>query len=166
MKRTSLFLIALSILTIAVPSFAGSATANLPISANVAAVCTITTTPVALGAYDPVVANAAAPLNANGAVNVACTKGASATIDLGNGVNPNGTTNRQMANGLNMLGYGLYTNGTWTTVWCSGLTGGTTVSYTSASKAVTAITVYGQIPAGQDVAVGSYADTVVATINY
>lgn len=167
MKRTVLFLIALSILIIAVPSFAAnSATANLNISANVSAVCTITTSPVAFGSYDPVVANAAAALNANGSVNVACTKGASATIDLGNGSNPNGTTNRQMTNGTSMLPYSLYKDSGLSQVWGSGLTGGTTYAYTSASKASTAVTVYGQIPAGQDVTVGSYTDTVVATVNY
>src|SRR5579872_5216783 len=133
MKRTVLFLIALSILIIAVPSFAGSQTANLNISANVAAVCSITTSPVAFGAYDPVVANAAAALNANGSVNVACTKGATATIDLGNGGNFAGGT-RSMNAGANLLNYGLFQDAAFTQPWGSGLTGGTTHTYNSATK--------------------------------
>ena len=165
MKRTILFLIALTVL-ISVPTFAATATSNLAISASVSAVCTVTTSPVSFGAYDPVVANAAAALNANGAVNVACTKGTAATIDLGNGLNPNGTTNRQMISGANLLGYGLYKDAGLTQVWGAGLTGGSTASYNAANKNVTAVTVYGSIPAGQDVAVGAYADTVVATVNY
>ena len=74
MKRTILSLAVLSLISI--PAFAGSATANLNVSASVAAVCTISTAPVAFGAYDPVVANAATDLNGTGTVTVACTKGA------------------------------------------------------------------------------------------
>ncbi|PYQ60098.1 MAG: SCPU domain-containing protein, partial [Acidobacteria bacterium] len=42
MKRTILSLIALTAFAVSVPAFAGSASANLNISASVAAVCTIT----------------------------------------------------------------------------------------------------------------------------
>jgi spore coat protein U-like protein len=166
MKRTVLSLIALTALVVAAPAFAAQQTANLPITASVSAVCNITTTAVAFGAYDPVVANAAAPLNANGAVNVACTKGTPATIDLGNGLNPSGTATRQMISGANLLGYGLYKDAAFSQVWGSGMTGGSTAAYNSPTKAITAVTVYGSIPAGQDVGVGAYSDTVVATINY
>lgn len=164
MKRTILSLAILSLI-ITPAAFAATATANLSISASVAAVCTVSTSPVAFGAYDPVVANAAAALNANGSVTVACTKGASATVDLGVGGNLSGGS-RRMAAGANFLNYALYQDAALTTVWGSGMTGGSTKTYNSTSKAPTALTVYGSIPAGQDVAVGSYADTVVATVNY
>jgi len=85
MKRSVLFLIALTV--VSTPLFAASKNANLDISASVAANCTITTGPVAFGAYDPVGANAAADLLAAGSVTVACTKGSVTTIDLGNGGN-------------------------------------------------------------------------------
>lgn len=165
MKRTVLFLIALTVLAFSSPVFAASATANLNVSASVAAVCTITTSPVAFGAYDPVVANAATDLTASGAVNVACTKGAASTIDLGNGGNFLGGT-RRMGSGTDFLNYGLYKDAALTQVWGTGLTGGTTASYTSASRAVSAITVYGRVPQAQDVTVGAYSDVVLATINY
>ena len=71
MKRSVLFLIALTV--VSTPLFAASKNANLDISASVAANCTITTGPVAFGAYDPVGANAAADLLATGSVTVACT---------------------------------------------------------------------------------------------
>ena len=38
--------------------------------------------------------------------------------------------------------------------------------YTAASKAAANLTVYGRVAPGQDVAVGSYTDTVVATVNF
>lgn len=164
MKRTILSLAILSLI-ITPAAFAGSATANLNVSASVAAVCTINTSPVAFGAYDPVVANAATALSGTGTVTVACTKGASATVDLGVGNNLSGGS-RRMAAGANYLNYALYQDGTHTTVWGSAMTGGSAETYNSTTKAPTALTVYGSVPAGQDVAVGSYSDVVVATINY
>ena len=49
----------------ATPAHAGSAPANLAVSASIAANCTISTTAVAFGAYDPVVTNATTALNAS-----------------------------------------------------------------------------------------------------
>ncbi len=163
MKRTILSLAILTLTT--VPAFAGTATANLNISASVSAVCTITTSPVAFGAYDPVVANASTDLTAAGSVNVACTKGAAATIDLGNGGNLFGGS-RRMSSGTDFLDYALYKDAARTQVWGTGLAGGTTMAYTSASKASTAVPVYGTVPQNQNVTVGAYSDVVLATINY
>ena len=163
MKRTVLSLAVLSLITI--PTFGATATANLNVSASVSAVCTISTLPVAFGAYDPVVTNAATDLNGSGTLTVACTKGASATIDLGVGNNLSGGT-RRMSSGTDFLNYSLYKDAARTQVWGTGMTGGTTLTYNSASKASTAVTVYGKVPQAQDVTVGSYADVVVATINY
>ena len=163
MKRTILSLAVLSLISI--PAFAGSATANLNVSASVAAVCTISTAPVAFGAYDPVVANAATDLNGTGTVTVACTKGASATIDLGNGNNLSGGS-RRMSSGSDFLNYSLYKDAARTQVWGTGLAGGTTYTYNSASKTATNVTVYGKVPQAQDVTVGAYSDVVLATINY
>ena len=163
MKRTILSLAVLSL--IAVPTFAATATANLNVSASVAAVCTISTSPVAFGAYDPVVANAAANLNGTGTVTVACTKGAAATIDLGNGNNLSGGS-RRMSSGSDFLNYSLFKDAARTQVWGTGLAGGTTQAYNAASKAATAVTVYGMVPQNQDVTVGAYSDVVLATINY
>jgi spore coat protein U-like protein len=165
MKRTVLFLIALTVLVFSVPAFAASATANLNVTSSVAAVCTITTSPVAFGPYDPVVANAATDLTASGSVNVACTKGAAATIDLGNGGAFSGGS-RRMGSGTDFLNYALYKDALRSQVWGSGLAGGTTAAYTALTKASTAVTVYGTVPQAQDVTVGAYSDVVLATINY
>jgi spore coat protein U-like protein len=165
MKRTVLSLIALTAFVVSVPAFAASASAPLPISASVAAVCTITTSAVAFGAYDPVVANAATDLLAAGSVNVACTKGTASTIDLGNGGNF-AAGSRRMASGTDFLNYALYKDAARTLVWGTGLAGGTTQAYVAASKAVTAVPVYGTVPQAQDVTVGAYSDSVLATITY
>ena len=73
--RQSVLVSAVS-LAAASTAFAGSATSNLAMSANVTANCTISTAAVAFGAYDPIVANAATPLDTTGTVTITCTKGA------------------------------------------------------------------------------------------
>src|SRR5712691_5700247 len=155
MKRTVLFLITLTV--ISVPAFAGTATAPLPISANVVANCTITTGPVAFGAYDPVVANAAAPLDTTGAVNVACTRGATGLrIDLNTGSNPLAGARRMLSGATEYLTYELYTDGGHTTVWGSGAGAGGGLAIADApSRAVRSFTVFGRVPAGQDALSGA-----------
>ena len=148
----------------AAPALAQTATANLAVSATVAKNCSITTTAVAFGSYDPVVANATTNLDGTGTVVVACTKGAGTRIDLGLGSNAQGTT-RRMSGGTDFLTYELYQNTGRTTVWGSGAAAGQPIA-AAPSKAARTFTVYGRVPAGQDVAAGSYNDTVVATINF
>jgi spore coat protein U-like protein len=150
------------------PALAATATANLSVTADVSANCTISTSAVAFGAYDPVSANASTPRNGTGTVTVTCTSGASATITLDQGSNANtGSTDavplRRMASGGSRLSYFLYQEAGHTTVW--GNTAGTGVAHTGTGTA-SAITVYGQITQGQNVPAGSYADTVVATVTY
>ncbi len=69
-----------------------------------------------------------------------------------------------MQNGRALLNYGLYSNGTWTTNW--GNTSGTNWVSGTGNGAAQNITVYGQIPAGQYVTPGSYADTIAVTVTY
>ena len=146
------------------PALAQTATANLNVTASVANRCTITTTAVSFGAYDPVVDHATTPLDGTGSVIVACTKGATGTrIDLGQGSYYSGA--RRMQAGTEFLTYELYSNSGRTTVWSSGAGNG--LSLTPApSSAPRTFDVYGRVPAGQDVGVGSYSDVVVATINF
>lgn len=147
---------------------AGTATANLSVTATIDANCTISTSPVAFGSYDPIVANAAAPLDSTGTVTTACTNGTAATITLGQGSNPvAGSTDavplRQMASGANRLPYFLYSDNGRTTIW--GNTSGTGMADTGIG-ADSALTVYGRIPPGQNQPAGNYSDTVVATVTY
>jgi spore coat protein U domain-containing protein, fimbrial subunit CupE1/2/3/6 len=161
--RVALMLAGL-VLGLAAPTLAQTDTANLSVSTSVSKNCSITTTPVAFGAYDPVVANVTTPLDAAGAVIVTCTKGAGTRIDLNAGANASGSI-RRMAGGGDFLTYELYQDTTRTTVWGSGSGAGQTITG-APSKAPRTFTVFGRIPAGQDVVAGAYADTVVATINF
>ena len=69
-----------------------------------------------------------------------------------------------MAGGGAFLSYEIYKDAARTTVW--GNSGAGLVSYTAASKAATAITDYGRIPAGQDQPVAAYTDKVTGSINF
>jgi spore coat protein U-like protein len=156
------------------PASAGNATSNLPVSATVTANCTISTSAVAFGSYDPVSANASTALPGNGSVTIACTKGSAPNITLDLGSNPTGSTRRMKA-GAEFLTYELYQpanttpntacTGTETQVW--GTTGAAIFTPTSpGSKAGRTYNVCGTVAPGQDVSVGTYNDTVVATVNF
>jgi spore coat protein U-like protein len=150
------------------PVHAATRSANLSVSASVAANCTITTTPLNFGGYDPVEANSATPLDGTGAVNIACTKGSVTPISLDLGLNASGTTRRMTDGSGAYLQYELYSDSGRTTVWGDGGPGHG-AKYTPAaapSKAQRSFTVYGRVPADQDVAAGSYGDTVQATVEF
>ena len=172
MKRSTLTLIALSVVLFSVPAFAASTNTTFQVQATVIANCTISAVNLNFGNYDPISANAAAgsDLYGNTTVTVACTKGAPNVwigLDAGaNSASAVGTT-RAMASAGNFLNYDLYLanpNPAPGAVW--GNTQATGKSYVAASKAATAITVFGRVPKNQDAAVGTYTDTITATINY
>ena len=154
---------------------AGSTPANLAVSAQVNANCTITTSAVAFGSYDPVSANAASALPGTGSVTIACTKGSAPSITLGLGLNSAGSQRNMkiVGGGTDVLGYQLFqppdtTPGTacpGSTVWDASV-GGTFTPTAPTTKAARTYNVCGTVAAGQDVSVGTYNDTVVATVNF
>lgn len=148
---------------------AGTDTSNLSATASVAANCTISTSPVAFGAYDPIVTNSATALDGTGTVTVTCTSGSTGTVTLGQGANVDtGSSDtaplrRMLANTSDHLSYNLYSDSGRTTVW--GNTGVTGVARTGTGTS-DAVTVYGSVTAGQNVPAGNYSDTVVATVTF
>jgi spore coat protein U-like protein len=152
-------------LLFAATTSAATATANLGVSATVTNNCTISTTALAFGSYDPVAAHAATDLDGTGAVSVACTKGTTATVGLGLGSNASGSARRMSDGSGNFLTYELYQDSGHSTVW--GAAGAGLLSPAAApSKTARSFTVYGRVVSNQDVTAGSYSDTVVATVNF
>ncbi|MEH1928174.1 Csu type fimbrial protein [Nostoc sp.] len=156
----------------AAPAMAATATTNLGTTATVVANCTISTTPVAFGSYDPVTTNAGTALTGTGTVTTTCTDGSVASITLDQGSNPaTGSTDaapaRQLIDGsTNTLLYSLYSDTGRTVVWgnTSGA-GGTDVTVTGSGVAQ-ASTVYGSIAGAQNKPAGAYTDTVQATVTF
>jgi spore coat protein U-like protein len=156
-------------------------TALLAVSANVNPNCTISTSAVNFGRYESLLANATAPLNAAGRVSIACTKGSVPKISLDFGQNPSGERRRMalsVAAGAGVsdrLYYDLYlppdvvpgTGCRYPGAMAWGSSPSEAFTPTPAlTRAPRSYSVCGTIPAGQGVSMGSYADTVVATVNF
>jgi spore coat protein U-like protein len=167
MRRISIVLAGLTVVSFAAESrLSGqSASASLAVSASVSKNCTISTAPVNFGAYDPVAANATAPLDGTGTVTISCTKGAPAKVGLSLGNNGQGTTRRMSGGTAAYLAYELYKDTGRATVW--GNTSDTALDIPAApDRNPRAFTVYGRVAGAQDATVGNYTDTVLATVNF
>ena len=163
--RQSLALVVIPALASGALAVADSATATIAVSATVRRNCTIATAPVAFGSYDPVVANATTPLDASATVTIACTMGTPANIGLDDGSNAS-ATQRRLTNGSNaFMDYQVYLDSGYATVWGSDV-GNRLDAGTSPSKTPREFPVYARVPAGQDIPIGPYTDSVVATVNF
>lgn len=148
-----------------VSTLADSATATIAVSATVRRNCTIATAPLAFGSYDPVVAHATTPLDASATVTIACTMGTPAMIGLDGGSNA-AATQRRLSNASSVyMNYEMFLDSGYATVWGNDV-GNQLDAGTSPSKVPRDFTVYGRIPAGQDVPIGPFNDSVVATVNF
>jgi spore coat protein U-like protein len=123
-----------------------------------AANCTFTVQSVAFGNYDPILGQS---VNSAGNVTVSCNVIDSYSITLSPG---QGTLLvRQMRNGGYGLNYNLYTDALRTMIWGDG-TSGTVIVSDSAIGGI--YTVYGRIPANQNLPAGTYTDSVTVTLNF
>lgn len=120
--------------------------------------CTASATGVAFGTYDPF---SSAPLDSTGSISVTCSSSTSYTIALSAGQGSFAT--RTLTSGVHPLAYNLYTDVLRTTVWGDGSGPTATVAGSGTSAS---FNVYGRVPALQNAYVGSYADTIVVTVNF
>ena len=135
--------------------------------------CSTTANGVVFGIYSPL---NAVPLNSSGLVSITCTllSGAATTVNMTVALSAGSSGSlaaRTMLNGAQALTYNLYWSTAYAQVWGDG-TGGSfygvaslRLTPTTPTQAVSGVT-YGQVVALQDVGAGSYADTIVVTVNY
>ena len=127
--------------------------------------CSVTTTPVSFGNYDPFVAT---PLDTTGTITVTCDKAQGqpppVTISISASPNSGVFIPRQMKHSSrpNVLNYNLYTKQNRTTVWGDG-TGGTSVVVAQGTQQRKE-TIYATIPPRQNVPAGVYSDILTVTI--
>jgi spore coat protein U-like protein len=125
-----------------------------------AATCTVSGAGPQFGTYD---LNASTPLDAAGTLDFRCNEPSAVSISISTG--GSGTYSpRAMRSGAATLQYNLYTNAGRTQVWGDG-TGGSTTRIVGAGRGQ-ALPIFGRIPPLQDVASGTYSDTLVATFNF
>src|SRR5690242_18353199 len=142
---------------------AATTTTTFPVTATVLKACAVNANPLAFGTYDP---TAAAALDATTTLSVLCTVGTSFTVGLNAGTSTGATvTARKMTSGANTLAYALFQEAARTNNW--GNTPGTdTPPAVTAPVLPSTLTVYGRVPAAQNVPAGAYTDTVTVTVNY
>lgn len=152
--------------------------AVMVVNATVNDNCTIETSSLDFGSYDPISANAEAALTGTGAVIVMCTMDTAATVTLSGGLNPgDSATERYMTTGdlrpaagnspdgefQDTLAYDLYSDAAMTQPWGDDLSNG--VDHVGIGNEIELI-VYGRVPGAQNVAASQYYDTVVATVTF
>lgn len=153
-------------------------TANIQIQAKVNPACKITSTQdINFGTYDPFGAHETTALDAKGEVSVKCLPDTQAKIALEEGGYPaTGSTctspKRQMANSTARLPYGLYKDAARSQVW--GCDATNDVEYTASNASPQDFTIYGRIPAANDLPAGildqlkpgTYLDIVQITVSF
>jgi len=152
---------------LASPAFAQNATDNMEVSLTIAPSCTIEVVPLDFGTLGTLNA-VGSPIQDTATITVTCTSDAAYAVGLGLGSNAL-TTQRRLFNAAAgadhpYVNYDLYSENTYTTAW--GTTEPTDTLAGTGSGSGQDLTVYGAIPAGQAVSVGSYSDTVTATVWY
>lgn len=145
----------------------------LPAVAPAAVSCQVAATGPAFGTYNPT--NTSATV-ANGTLTATCTltSGNSATVTLTSSYSTgaSGTfSSRVMLSGANRLSYNLYYDAAYTQIRGDGTggsqTGSGSMSLTRAAPTQEIqSTIYGRVTAGQDVAPGTYTDTITVTVTY
>ncbi len=137
-----------------------TATSHFNVKATVSKACHIAATSLNFGAY------AKTLINATSTISVTCTNTTTYNVGLDAGTATGATvTNRSMTGpNATLLSYKLFRDSSRTLNW--GNTAGTDTVAGTGNGAVQSLTVYGQIPAGQNVRAGNYTDTITATITY
>jgi spore coat protein U-like protein len=135
-------------------------TSQFNVKATVVVACNVAATPLDFGTY------AGTLISASSTIFVTCTNTTAYNVGLNAGTASGATvTTRSMTGpGGASLGYKLFRDSGHSHNW--GNTVGTdTVAGTGTGTAQSLI-VFGQIPAGENVAPGAYSDTIIATVTY
>ncbi len=139
--------------------------AFVAIGAHAAAqACTISATSVAFGTYDTI---SAVDDVGTGTITVVCHPSVNSPVVHIEGGSSGSIQSRQMRNGATSLDYNLYTDASRLILWGNGAVGAAvTLSGGNSAGGQRRFdrTIYGRIPARQNVGTGVYSDTLVITV--
>lgn len=132
-----------------------------------AAACVVTAPSLSFGFYDGL-SGAPATTSANAVVTCTDSPPPTVTMELGPSAVSGGFFPRQMRHdtGTDRLAYNFYADPGGAAVWGDGSGGTVTQSQRVLRNKPWSVTIYGRIAPGQDVAAGSYSDTLTITINF
>lgn len=139
--------------------------ALLGAAAPAAAVCQVSASGINFGAYDVF-----SPLavTSTGTITVTCRVAPPPTVVIAIGPSTvSGLINPRRlrgGGGSDLMDYNVFIDSARTVIWGDGVSGGSTVSQRFTPNQTIPFTVYGNVPAGQDAAAGSYADSLQVTI--
>ena len=128
------------------------------VTATAGAGCTLATTDLAFGNYDPLVVNATSDLDGAATITVSCSAGAQPIVWIAPG------TGARVMTGPGNLSYELYRDAGRTAIW--GSAAGSAVQLPTSTGVSQTLTVYGRVPRGQNVPVGAYSQSVTVTMNF
>jgi spore coat protein U-like protein len=141
-------------------AIAATVTTTFAVTATVQATCAVSATAMAFGTYT------AALASTSSTISVTCTNTTPYNVGLSAGLATSATVTTRSMTGPSsaLLGYGLFSDAARTVNW--GQTIGTDTVTGAGNGTAQALTVYGQVAAGQYVAPGAYTDTIIATVTY
>ena len=124
--------------------------------------CTVSATTPSFASYVPASGSA---VTASGTAHVACTIGGTVVVTISSG---SGTVaaRKLVASGGATLNYNLYTDVNHTLVWGDGVTGNSVTLNVPTLLGGASAPVYGLVPGGQDVPVGTYSSTLTMTATF
>jgi len=135
-------------------------TVSFPVTANVPPDCTFSAGDLVFGTYS------GAQLDAQSSITLTCTSGTAWNIglDAGTFAGATVTTRKMTGPGTSSMSYSLFRNSGRTLNW--GNTVGTDTLSGTGSGSAQSVSVYGRVPASQNLPAGSYQDTIIATITF
>jgi spore coat protein U-like protein len=139
-----------------------------PWVATVLANCQLSATPLNFGSASLLTSN----VDATATLSVQCTNSTPYSIGLDSGTNASGTQRRMLSGASNYISYNLYTDAARSSAWsittsASSCTNGAgTCVLGTGTGSNQNVTVYGRVPPQISPAVGTYTDTVIATITF
>jgi len=146
-------------------SNAGTATSSIAVSAIIPSTCTINAGALSFGTYN---SNSGTAVAGTSTITVNCNLLAAYTVSLSKGsasaYNPR-TMSMTSGGTTYTLNYDIYTDVAHTQIWGDGTSSTNTEAGVGTGLNQT-LTAYGQIPAAQAGAVGTFNDTVVATVSF
>lgn len=133
--------------------------------------CNVNVTGLSFGGYDVF---SAIPRDATATITVTCNappQNPNAPIPVIISLSPGNSgsfAQRQLqwAGGPDRLAYNLYTTPSFSTVWGDGSGGSQTQTNLVTRTAPWNATIYGRLPAGQNVPVGNYSDVITVTVEF